>query len=267
MRTAFGLDLAGYSSGRSGFARARYDGGVIDVTVYRGTVFGRPLAGIAPLPEHAAEERALLHACCERGLVFVDIPIDLQGLPTPSDVRFPWQLVKRPVDFAFGALAPLADRIGAPVARFRHILAPLLTESADLLGRRLFETYPAATLELLNHPRRGYKGLRGREALATLGRDLRISHAEDETLSDDELDASICAITGVVDDQARLQGDDLDAEITRRMRDKMLTRETKGIPTAPPTGYVLQRVQPEATIRLTVRRLRHHAELLSEVAR
>ena len=57
--------------------------------------------------------------------MLVDTPVDLQGLPNPTNVYFAWELVKRPVDYAFDALAPLANLIGAPVARFQNLLSAL----------------------------------------------------------------------------------------------------------------------------------------------
>src|SRR5438477_3337874 len=63
-----------------------------------------------------------------------------------------WQLVKRPVDHIFKALEPLASNLGFAVARISHLLGRLAADNAGLmLGENLFETYPAATLQLVWH--------------------------------------------------------------------------------------------------------------------
>jgi hypothetical protein len=44
VKTAFGLDIAGYAGSNSGFARADLNGdGIVQVTVYQGHVFGNKL--------------------------------------------------------------------------------------------------------------------------------------------------------------------------------------------------------------------------------
>jgi hypothetical protein len=50
VKTAFGLDIAGYAGGKSGFARAnRGSDGVIRITIYAGHVFSNRLRGSDPL--------------------------------------------------------------------------------------------------------------------------------------------------------------------------------------------------------------------------
>src|SRR5579872_1480207 len=152
MKISYGLDLAGYSTGKSSLAKATFNGSTeLSVVVYRNHPFAEKLEGwetVGPLVER---ERRLLRFMQP---LYVDVPIDLQGLPNQTGVRFTWQLTKRPVDFAFSALPPLADRLGSPVAR----LAYLLVADRSALGSGLYETYPAASLEPMLGGKRSYKG-------------------------------------------------------------------------------------------------------------
>ena len=161
-RIAYGLDLAGYSQGqRSALVRVEWPGeGPVKAKLLTGHPFARRAEGkhkLNPEPERKAIEFML-----GKGRIFVDVPIDLQGLmgldpPKSSRRSNPphiWELTCRPLDYAFGARPPLADRIGALVVRFRNIL----TESQrSQLGSRLWETYPGATLELVTGTKPGYK--------------------------------------------------------------------------------------------------------------
>jgi hypothetical protein len=123
--TAYGLDLAGFSGGNSGFARAdATPDGCIIVTVYDGHPFANKKQRRDPIAEQIALEWQWVWACCQRGAFLVDTPIDMQGLPNPEHVTFLWELTMRPVDRAFGAMPPFADRIGAPAARFQHVIRP-----------------------------------------------------------------------------------------------------------------------------------------------
>ena len=205
MKTAFGLDIAGYSTGKSGFARARRKSdNSIDVTVYQGHIFAKTFNYRFPLDKVADKERELLLACCRNSSLLIDIPIDLQGLPHPNNASFIWQLTLRPVDYAFGGMAPLANYIGAPVARFQNMI-PTSTDSSEaesLVGKHIFETYPARSLDLLGLPSKKYKGHKisfkdghwtGGLA-AEIAESLVLMAEEGETLNDDELDAIICAI-------------------------------------------------------------------------
>ena len=120
----------------------------------------------------------------------MDIPIDLQDLIEPHRVEYIWQLTRRPIDRAVNAMPPLADRIGAPVARFAAIMRE--GNFAALLGQTLFEAYPAATLKKLEIEAGQYKGVKGLKALTALCTALRIEpHVE----NDHDIDAIICAIT------------------------------------------------------------------------
>lgn len=276
MNTAFGLDIAGYSTGKSGFARARRKSdNSIDVTVYQGHIFARTFNSRFPLDKVADKERELLLACCRNSALLVDIPIDLQGLPHPNNASFIWQLTLRPVDYAFGGMAPLANYIGAPVARFQNMI-PASTDSngaGSLVGKHIFETYPARSLDLLGLPSQKYKGHKisfkdghwtGGVAAEIAG-GLGLMAEEGETLNDDELDAIICAVTGVVDGDLILQGDELKHEISKNIKNKLKNPNMDEIDVDPPLGYVLLKERPDMEIILERKKFDDHESMMKEV--
>lgn len=167
MKTAFGLDLAGYSGGNTGFARADVipDDRIL-VTVYDGHPFATKRQRLDLIVEHSALEWEWVSACCQRGMLLVDVPIDMQGLPYPHNITFTWELTMRPVDVAFGAMPPFADRIGAPAARFQYVMNAHQKKLWHTLGTQIYETYPAASLALLK-PRKAiaYKSTRSERAI------------------------------------------------------------------------------------------------------
>jgi hypothetical protein len=189
---AFGIDLAGYSSGKSVCAVAEQGDEHVAVTILSGSPLSDRHRGDEEIGPIVAREAAFLRSLLSHA-VAVDIPIDLQDLLTPKPLQV-WQLTKRPVDHALGALCPLADRVGSPTARFRNILAVGGLRGA--LGDRLFETYPAGSLRMLQLPYRGYKN-GSIEAEATL-RALMVSlHVSPGGLTHDEFDATLCAIAAL----------------------------------------------------------------------
>lgn len=277
VKTAFGLDLAGYSTGKSGFARADFiDKNLIEVTVYQGHIFARKSKGEDLIEEIVKMEKELLLACCNKGHIFVDIPIHLQGLPCPKNVKFIWELANRPVDFAFDAMPPLADRIGSPVARFLNLFSSL-QEELNPLGKQIFETYPACSLNLLGLPSKNYKNSKislknmqwisekSGEVLVKIANGMNLTANEKISLNDDELDAVICAITGIVDEKYRLQGNELTNNINKLI-EKRMKRKTQ-CRYFPPKGYVLLKDIPEeATINITKKIVKSHDEMLQVVA-
>jgi len=196
----FGLDLSGYSTGGTTLAVVQITGDTAAAVILRGSAFSRYRHGAERASDSLTHERENLAECMSIGPIAVDVPIDLQGLPAPEDSEFIWEFTKRPVDYAFGAMAPLADRLGACVARFKAVLAP--NELKSELGRRLFETYPAATLALLGLPNKGYKGTAGRELCGVICNKLGF---DDCNLLDHEVDAIICAATAAAPDECRLE--------------------------------------------------------------
>jgi hypothetical protein len=255
---AWGLDIAGHSTGKSGLARAMRQGGQISVQVHRGHPLAAALAGDDLLEDQVAREVDLLRRCLEQGHLYVDIPIDLQGLPSVATPRYPWQLCRRPVDQAVGGMPPLADRIGAPVARFRYLLRRLEELiGAPLLGARVFETYPAASLKEMGLHAKGYKGKSvarfvdgawsgedNAAVLAKLAMDLGLHAAHGTSLTDDDLDAVVCALSGL---GAQFRGPALLARVEAKLGAPGPT------PWALPAGYVLLTAAPSRRIDVEVR--------------
>ncbi len=279
MKPAFGLDLAGYTSGTSGFARADREPGVeIRITVYRDNPFNVKLTGREPLSRVAHDERRLIEACIEAGTLLVDTPIDLQGLPRVAKPEFGWELTRRPVDYAFGALAALADRIGAPVARFQQFLDGNDGRVQAALGRTLFETYPAASLRLLHLPATGYKrktavydGFEwkqhrpGHQPLAALLNRLEWTADAKEVLNDDELDAALCALAGAVDAKARLEGKELEDTVRHHIAQRLGTGAYGRFRADPPCGYVLLKLPPLEPVTIRVVRAATFKRFVAEM--
>src|SRR5215831_12042114 len=239
----FGLDLSGYSTRGTTLAAVQISGDTADAVILQGSAFSRYRHGVDDASKALREEREALSWCLACGPVAVDVPIDLQGLPAPDGGEFIWELTKRPVDYAFEALAPLADRLGACVARFKAVIA---TDELRLeLGRRMFETYPAGILRLMGTRYKGYKGNAGRDLRNTIARELGCPPCN---LSDHELDAIICAVTAVAPDGYRLEG----KRLVQRMHKIDPFTEMTPLGDRAPTGFVLLERWPVR--RLTVAR-------------
>ncbi len=274
LKTALGLDLAGYSTDGSALARAdRLDSGTLRITVFRNQCFGRKVAGKRVLSNVIKAESALLAACLRHHRLVVDVPIDLQDLPTPRKPHFVWELTKRPVDYAFNAMPPLAQRIGSYVARFLHLRRSLPAELKNALAATLFETYPAASLKLMSLPNKKYKGAascgedgtwQGRpdkipaqskmnHQLAGILNGLGWTAPASEVLSHDEFDAILCAVCGVAEKSELLEGAALKEHIEQAIRAKCSTK-SKGVKSgviqySPPQGYrLLSKRPPMGTI-------------------
>ena len=254
MKSAYGLDLAGYSTGKSSLAKASFDESTgISVTVYRRHAFAEKLEGWQTVDPLAGRERQLLSSLRP---MYIDVPIDLQDLLFLTAIRFAWQLTKRPVDFVYNALPPLADRLGSPVAR----LASLLGDDRTAVGVGLFETYPAASLIPMLGTKPSYKGktaqrLQGQwigdGGLAEVLRNLDVEADEGVVVNDDHFDAAICAITGVLPEDYLLQGPELERYIRSRM-EVLVGHQAQALPTIKePRGYVLIRKPlPKLPLRL-----------------
>lgn len=246
--TAFGLDLSGYSGEGSSLAEVRRKAnGTYSATVFRGHPFAQSREGRHRLATIVNDERAALASLLRNGHLLVDVPIDLQSLPEPTTPHFIWELTARPIDFAYGALRPLADRIGAPVARFRHIVADQSIRDATESGG-LIETYPAASLLCMKLPSEGYKKQKitwddGRwigENLADIAQGLRLVATSAVTLTDDDIDAIICALVGVVPSESVLADEELALDMRARLRKKVSKTDE----------YLVERLQVPARYRL-----------------
>ncbi len=189
----FGIDIAGYTTGKTSLAVVEIEGQTAKATLLRNSALSIRRDSGSQLKAVLSDEVAVLRRCLTIGPVAVDIPIDLQDLTNPDRAEYIWQLTLRPIDRAVKAMPALADRIGAPVARFAAIMRE--GNFAALLGERLFEAYPAGTLKMLRIKADKYKGGNGVDALISLCATLKIEpHVE----NDDDIDAIICAITAAV---------------------------------------------------------------------
>jgi predicted nuclease with RNAse H fold len=195
----FGLDLAGYTTGRSSLAVIRSNENAAHATLLRNSVFSRKHNSDTLLENLVLEEEKTLRRCLSLGSVAVDIPIDLQGLPFPKEAKQIWELTLRPIDRELNALRTFADRIGSPVVRFRRIMQ--VGRFKEFLGIGLFETYPKAGLQKMGICTTGYKGtgLEGQQARSRICRHLNFESAPQIGLpfTHDDIDAVICAITSV----------------------------------------------------------------------
>jgi hypothetical protein len=192
----FGIDLAGYTTGKTALAVAEITGQLVKATLLLGSALSTKRDSGTALQDVVAGDVNVLQRCLSVGSVAVDIPIDLQGLPNPTKPQKVWELTRRPIDRAINAMPPFADRIGAPVARFAAIMRH--GNFGHLVGQTLFEAYPAGTLKILKIKANKYKGKSGAENLVALCDELRV---KPHVKNDDHIDAIICAITAATPDE------------------------------------------------------------------
>lgn len=256
MKTSYGLDLAGFSAGKSALAKATFDEAQgFRVIVYCKHPFSEELEGRDHIGPQLKQERELIQKLIP---LYIDVPIDLQGLPTPPHYTFTWELTKRPVDFALVALPPLADRIGTPVARMQNTLRGVAT---DIFGKHIFETYPKASLANILGEIPSYKAQTaeysdgawiGEGGLADVLRRLKIKTEEGTVLNDDHVDAMICSLTGVVPPDCLLQGEELEKEIRKRLEKKVRAVDRQHLVTTLPKGYIVLLRIPELPLHVTL---------------
>lgn len=289
MNAAFGLDLAGYSSaGKSKLVFFQKQSDMVaTATVIEVPVFKRRHEGKNLLVTVTDEEVRLFKACLTMGFpLLVDVPIDLQGLPSPERTHWVWQLTQRSVDRAFNGMAPLASLLGYATARFRNLLRVVESElsQADLLGKTIWETYPAAGLkQILRRKPKPYKARTTRfigsewvaceqpnqeaidnTGLCQLATDLHLSSSDEQAWSDDDIDAVICALTGVLTGSDCLEGEDLRLKI----EEKLTLKGFKNMPAElckPPVGYVLPLRNPFRQIRLDRKNISEMSNFLEDV--
>lgn len=263
--SAFGLDISGYSTGGSGLAKAdrlKNDGFAVDI--FSDHVFKKIINGNDKVTPALSEEITAIKYLIENSILVVDTPIDLQGLPFVVNPTFIWELALRPVDYAFKALPPLADKIGSPVCRFQNLLKSLPADLQNQLGISCFETYPAESLRKSECIAEKYKGTaeyraetgwtgspsnkpltrRLNDRFSQLLNNLEWEMTSNSELTHDEFDAAICAITGIVNTNDLLQNEKLENEIKARVQTR-LTNHHRNVPfrTNPPSGYrILTRI-------------------------
>jgi hypothetical protein len=254
MKRSFGLDLAGYSTG-SALAEAYKKNQGIHVDILVGHEFENKIEGTDELSKTVEAELRCIQHLLQSGHIYIDIPIDLQGLPHPKSPQYVWELAKRPIDKYFDGLPPLSSLIGSPVARMQYLWSLLKRRCGkDPLGTLIFETYPAASLKKSSLVNKGYKGKTTyskstwtgapttkedekskNEKMAKILKHLSWTADEHFTLNHDEFDAAICALTGL---GKQLKGDELQSEMNSKLKKKY----------APPKGYVLLKEIPKKVI-------------------
>lgn len=242
MKVGFGLDLAGFSNHRGTvLAEIEVEDSQARVILLTKSPFSRRL-NYGNFVSRLRDETVALKALIEIGPIAVDVPIDLQGLPLEHVVE-PWELTKRPVDKVLDGLPPLASWLGACVARFAAIMPSDLRQKE--LGVRIFETYPAASLQRLfgknDSDVTRYKLADKKKVEVAAGARRRLFErlgveCDGPALNHDELDATICALAAIA------------------TPDQLMTEKEYGLPgrKALPTGYrVLNKAGPFEHIRVS----------------
>jgi hypothetical protein len=220
MGISYGLDLGGFSTGSSRVVRVEEDesGSLVRARLVSSR-WSTAVDGRAIVSDHRDAIHNEMAGWDSAARIVVDVPIDLQELPYALGA-FPglhWQLTLRAIDYALSGLPPLADRIGAAVARWRA-LTPF---GMDQLGVRVFETYPASSLVLSNHSSEGYKRSEARfqsgrwqarspkhrleakrdwspeHPLAKILDAVRATSPEEFCCNDDVVDALLCGLAGL----------------------------------------------------------------------
>lgn len=227
-KVAWGLDLAGFSNNKQGLARSeRNNNNIISTKVYNKHPFKHTIKSTQS-PRAAEERISMLNKC---NPIYIDSPIDTQSLPDSICVEYVWQITKRAIDKCFKALSPYGSNMGSYVSQVKCLL-----QKSDLqLNKNLYETYPRASLYLLNKLI-SYKNSRSvikvkcdnniwspltnnstnkhltkRYGLPCLCNELGLKARDDTVITDNEFDAIICSLCGVVDDRHLLK----DFELTK----------------------------------------------------
>lgn len=196
----------------------------------------------------AAEFRLFLRAKKEGAPVVIDAAVDNDTLLSKDGQKFfDWELTKRPVDFITGGQSPNSSLFGHLTARIQAVQAKQNGRSRIILGRHLFECYPRAALfcvtqktlsfERLRKYAPGHSGGRAEwvngswirdpasppadsrrnSAVARICNALRISPGASHRhfIESHDLDAIICAITGLLRPRAHLR-EEMQSELLRR---------------------------------------------------
>jgi hypothetical protein len=224
VRVGFGLDLGGFSKGGSSLAAIEADGSEAEVFILSESPFAEKIAGEAELAPRIEKESTALRELLDRGPLAVDVPIDLQNLWGPQESTRVWELTLRPIDKAFSALPSLASWLGACVARFRA--ANNVAGSSLDAKYPLFETYLAASLEIVELPFKGYKK-KSEESSGVRQEIQKGLGIEGRTLPHDDLDAVICALATIADGDDILEGEALQEVMLGRLKNEaVLDRHT-----------------------------------------
>ena len=254
-KQAWGLDLCGYSN-KATLACAEVIDCKISVILFSDHPFAvkkKPWDMLSANDnDQVGDEVGFINPMVKESL-YVDCPIDLQKLGAAAGKKFKWELDKRSVDQALKGLSPLASLLGALVTRFRSVLER--ANSLERVGKNVFETYPAVSLELWrteglekekSDPYKSSGGIKWlvndnqwvacdnsekkESQLAKIVNKLNIvptNIQHEESLNHHELDAILCALTGV----SYFNDDDLLKEVKNRllvqMTEQGIREETK----------------------------------------
>ena len=241
MKVGFGLDLGGFSKKGTVLAALEIGGSKATVFILSGSPFAEKIRGEALLAARIEKESRALKELLNRGPLAVDVPIYLQNLEGAASNARVWELTFRPVDKAFSGLPPLASWLGACVARFKALRNCLHCFSECKFP--VFETYPAASLELVGLPCEKYK--KGKESDGVRGEIQKGLGLQGDILAHDDLDAAICALTAIASDENISEGHAL----------KKIMLERSGEQPAPdhsvPSGYrLLSRKRPYGKVEV-----------------
>lgn len=241
---AIGIDLAGIAGNDTSVAQVVRDNDELRASIaypqpLAANINGEEAAGPV-LGADAALLAGWLQEDPERPVAF-DCPIDVQGLVSPSDVDYVWQVRLRPIDHLLNAMAPLGSWLGIVVARCRCTLA--YGNLSQQLGRSIFETYPKTILERLGltavkrwsatlfpnaPPEVNAQDEEAMGQVLDLLDNLHVGVEDQLNLSDHDLDAILCAIPLLSDEMV-----DEDA-ITEELR-----QAYPGMRFRAPRGFVL----------------------------
>lgn len=311
---SLGIDIGGKTTGKSVLARSDrilHEGKnkAIFVTLYESHAFNLKETKLLNMKDDIKKEEELLRAILDSGYkLYVDLPLDTQNIPykygSRRTLKFPWETKLRPIDKAVNCrFAPFADKLGYSISRFSYLLFERLGENK--LGKNVFETYPRASLlnfyennffnSAVSIEIPSYKGSDIKyngdnwigsdpksNSLSKIATDLNIfpvpSQQKDFKLNDDELDAIICALAGVVDETDKLENDNLNIAINTKLRLQTNAPIQNNLPknyinfgnyilnTQAPKGYVLLRLANKK-YKIWLRRIPNpkHEEVLNSI--
>lgn len=264
---SYGLDLAGFSKGKSALVEAVRKGNAIEANILKGHPFEKKLTGDDNWSVQLHEERVCIKKIVGLGdsgildnrKIYIDVPIDLQNLLSANECEFVWELTRRPIDYALKALAPLANLIGVPVARMQSILAD--DGLRNLLGKQIFETYPKKSLEEVIETMESGRGFEykstsaiydgfkwegkiGAPGVSQLLNKIGATATKGIEINDDHFDAVVCAMTGLLDGENIWSDHNLHSFVNK------MSKKTNPLP----IGYKIIKSWPEKiTIKIDIK--------------
>lgn len=219
--------------------RADRIGRNVYITLFDNHPLQKPVSDNIPLMP-ILESGAKLLRLFQSKEIYVDVPIDLQGLPYVNKPQYVWQAIKRSVDMINDALSPYAHTIGSQVTRFDHLLQ--IAFNKKKYNRTIIETYPKKSLMNLDLYFNKYKGLSvascpgwKQEWLVvkqkmSKDKDIKncsrlvnnlnklgiIAYGRNLRIDDNVFDAIICALTGIVEYRHRYSSKEIHSIINSR---------------------------------------------------